>query len=153
MPELPPGEYVTVGGDADRVTVSVRAVGDDLDPDEVTRALGAVPSFAARRGDRRGSPGREVIQRTGVWSAQFGGAPREWTLGEAIDALLERLPSDLAVWDALAAKYRLDVFCGVHLEGWNRGIALGPMLLRRLADRHLELSLDIYYVESDEAAT
>lgn len=153
MPEFPPGEYATVAGDVDRITVSVRAGGDDLDPEAVTRALGVAPTFAARKGERRRSGGGEVVQRTGVWYVAFGGAPQEWTLGEAIDALLDRLPDDLAVWDALAARYRLDLFCGLHLEDWNRGITLGPALLRRLADRHLEISFDIYYVGSDEPAT
>ncbi len=153
MAELPPGDYVSVGGDVDRITLSVRVAGDQLDPDEVTRALGAAPTFAARKGERRPSGGREVIQRTGVWFVEFQGAPVEWTLDEAIAALLDRLPADMAVWDELAAKYELDLFCGLHLGAWNRGFALPPGLLHRLAERHLELDVDIYCVGSDETAT
>ena len=155
MPELPPGEYVTVGGDVDRITVSVRVGGEDLDPDEVTRAFGVQPTFAAGKGERRQSGGREVVQRTGVWYVSFEGTPEEWTLADAVRELLALLPQDLAVWERLAARYSLDVFCGLHMRRWNRGFALEPPLLRQLADRHLELDVDIYYVGpgDEEAAT
>jgi hypothetical protein len=49
MPELPPGEYVIVGGDVDGISASLRVMGDDLDPDEVTRLLGVKP----RRGGKQ----------------------------------------------------------------------------------------------------
>lgn len=153
MVDLPPGNDIIVGGDVDRVTVSVRVSGDALDPDEVTRALGVRPTFAASKGDRRTSGSREVTQRTGVWCVEFGGAPEEWTLDDAIRQLLVRLPSAPTVWDELAAKYKLDVFCGLHLARWNRGFMLPPDVLRQLAERHLHLDVDIYCVESDEAAT
>jgi len=152
MTELPPGDYVSVGGDVDRITVSVRASGDQLDPDEVTGALGTAPTFAARKGERRTSGGREVVQRTGVWFVEFR-APEEWTLDEAIGELLDRLPSDTKVWAQLAAKYELDLLCGLHLSAWNRGFVLPAALLARLAERHLELDVDIYCVGSGEAAT
>jgi len=110
----------------DRITVSVRVAGDQLDPDVVSRALGTAPTFAARKGERRPSGGRDVFQRTGVWFVEFQGAPEEWTLDEAIAALLDRLPADIAVWDEVAAQYGLDVFCGLYLRSWSRGFALPP---------------------------
>jgi hypothetical protein len=153
MSEFAEEEFFTVGGDADRVTVTIRVAGDDLDPDEVTKVLNISPTFAARKGDRRPSGDRDIVQGTGIWTLTFSGTPSEWTLDEAIPILLDKLPADLAVWDRLAEKYDLDVFCGLQLECWNRGFALSPELLLRLAQRHLELDVDIYYVGSDEAAT
>jgi hypothetical protein len=153
MTELPPEGYVVVGGDVDSVNVSVRVAGDQLDPDEVTTALATSPTFAARKGERRLSGGREVVQRTGVWLVDFRGAPEEWTLADAINELLNRLPADNAVWERLAAKYVLDVSCGLYLAAWNRGFALPPALLRRLAERHLELNVDIYCNGPRDAAT
>ena len=152
MTELPPGDYVSVGGDVDRITVSVRVTGDQLDPDVITRALRTTPTFAARKGDRRPSGGREVVQPTGVWFVEFGGAPQEWTLSEAIGALLDRLPAEIEIWDDLATNHELDVFCGLQMTAWNRGFALPPTLLGRLADRHLELDVDLYCLGSGEAA-
>jgi len=151
--ELPPGEYIVVGGDIDRVSASVRAGGDELDPDEITRAFGVQPSFAARKGDVRLSGGREVRQRTGIWLLNFGGAPEEWTLSDAISELLDRLPADLSVWTHLGLKYQLDVFCGLHISAWNRGFEIVPSVLRRLAERSLSLSVDIYCEGSADQAT
>lgn len=143
----PPEEALLgAGGDMDQVTVSVRVMGDMLDPIEVSRALGVEPSFTARKGDRRKVGDREVLQCTGVWYIQFMGNPAEWTLDEAIGALLDRLPQALSVWDQLALRYRLDLFCGLQMATWNRGVSLRPSVLRRVSDRHLELVLDLYFV-------
>jgi hypothetical protein len=155
MAELPPGESIalTAGGEIDRVRVCVRVSSDQLDPEAISLALGVPPTFAARKGDRRWTRSGESIQRTGVWYVQLSGAPEEWTLDEGIAALLDRLPSQQAVWDALAERHKLDVYCGLHLSEWNRGADLAPSLLRRLADQHLTLVLDIYYEGADNTAS
>lgn len=147
-----PGDDVKIGGDVDRIVVSVRVTSDHLDPQEVTRALGVAPTFASRKGELSKIAGRDVLQGTGTWFFEFAGAPEEWTLDDAIETLLRRLPADLTVWEQLSAKYRLDVFCGVYLTGVNRGMTLSQTLLRQLADRHLELDLDIYCVDPDAAS-
>jgi hypothetical protein len=128
----------------DRLTISIRISGADLDPGDVTRLLGVAPTFAARAGDRWSAGGREFTQRTGVWSVQFEGATGDWTLAAAIGQLLGRLPADTMVWKGLAATYRLELFCGVHLASWESGLRLAPELLGQLADRCLELDLGIY---------
>ena len=99
MVELPPDEFIVgkAGGEVDRVHVFLRAASDELDPDEVTRALGVRPTFAARKGERRLTRGGEAVQRTGVWYIQFLGVAEEWTLEEAIAALLNRLPPEQEV--------------------------------------------------------
>jgi hypothetical protein len=155
MAELPPGERIalTAGGEIDRVRVCLRVSSDQLEPEAVSLVLGVSPTFAARRGDRRSTRGGESVQRTGVWYVDFTGAPEEWTLGEAIAALLNRLPPEQAVWDVLAEQHYLEIYCGLHLSEWNRGAELAPALLRRLADQHLALSFDIYYEGADHAAS
>ena len=128
----------------DRLTVSIRVSGADLDPGELTQLFGVEPTFAARPGDRWSAGGREFTQRTGVWSLQFGGATDDGTLAAAIGELLGRLPADVKVWKRLASMYRLELFCGVHLASWESGLRLAPELLRALADRSLELDFGLY---------
>ena len=121
----------------------MRVVAPDLDPDFVTQRLGVVPSFAARRGDRRQSGSVEVVQSTGLWSIQLPESP-EWRLDDAITTLLARLPSDLSIWNEIAAHASIDLFCGLHLAVWNRGFELPAELLGRLAERSIKLSVDVY---------
>jgi len=126
-----------------RLKVSVRVIGDALDPAEVTRILGVEPSFAARKGERA-RPGRlEVVQRTGAWVLRAEQAAG-WPLDEAIHALLAQLPSDAALWRSLGERFRLDVFCGMFMGTDNQGLELRPETLQLLAARGLRLGLDVY---------
>ena len=148
IPEKPIGRLFPIGGEIDRIRVSIRVGGDDLEPDQVTRLLGVSPTFAASKGQRRIVAGRELKQRTGVWGRDFSGAPDEWTLEDAIVELLRQFPVDLDVWGTLAQKYSLEVFCGLFLRAPNRGFSLRPEILRMLSDRHLKLGVDIYAISN-----
>ena len=61
----PAGKTVSVGGPIDEVRVTLALYSEDLEPDEVTRALGVQPSSAHRRGERRGP--RSPPYRQGAW--------------------------------------------------------------------------------------
>ena len=51
----------------------------------------------------------------------------------------------------LTRRFKVDLFCGLQMEEWNRGLSFSPETLRRVAERGLELGLDIYYVEDDRS--
>ena len=138
-----PEDGWALGGGIDRLSVSLRISGPELDPDTVTRRLGVQPTFAARRGDERPSKAGTITQRVGIWIVGLANSP-EWELADAINAVLDRVPSDPALWKDLASFASIDVFCGLHLEDWNRGLDLPAELLARLGERHIALSLDIY---------
>jgi len=140
-----------VGGSIDRVSVSLRISAPDLDPDIVTRRLGVQPTFAARRGDERPSKGGTITQPVGIWIVGLANSP-EWELADAISAVLDRVPSDVGLWKELASFASIDMFCGLHLDDWNRGLDLPAELLARLGERHIALGLDIYWDESDDEA-
>lgn len=74
---------VTVGGPVDRVTVSLRVFGDDLDPVEVTTLLGCQPTEARRRGEVIPTPGITAPpgQDAGCWRGRTSHLPgwkRRW---------------------------------------------------------------------------
>jgi hypothetical protein len=143
-----------LGGPVERVAVSLRVLGDEVDPVEITRLFGLEPRFAARKGDLVQRGGRVVSQRTGIWSFALTEAPSpEWELDDAITALLARFPSDLALWAELGHRFRLDVFCGLMLGTANQGTALRPPTLLALAERGLTLDVDIYGPLSRTEAT
>jgi hypothetical protein len=37
-----------------------------------------------------------------------------------------------------------DVFCGLFLDNWSEGFALSPTTLRKISERNLEISFDVY---------
>jgi hypothetical protein len=139
------GPIVTAGGEIDTTSVTLRFFGDDLDPDDLSRILGAEPTLSRRKGevipDRDGR-----VAETGSWllsSEQQSSTPLE----EQIDNLFQRLTDDIEVWRQLSSAYRGDLFCGLWLESWNRGLELSPEALQRIAARGLRVGFDIYYVE------
>ncbi len=136
-----------------RVSVSLRVSGDALDPTEITRLLGVQPKFAARKGDPVNRGGRSMTQRSGIWTYQvMDRASPGWGLDDAIVALLDRLPADVALWEDLGRRFKIDLFCGLFMGSVNQGLVLRPSTLRLMADRGLTLGLDVYghFPRSDE---
>jgi hypothetical protein len=138
----PGGEGPRSGRDIDRLAIELRVTGDDLDPERITRMLGANPTSAARKGEAIDQDGVPVAQRTGIWTYALPASP-EWELGDAIDTLLERLPADPALWESLAGWAEVTVVCGLYVHDVDRAAALEPDTLARLAERRLSLRLEI----------
>lgn len=139
-----------VGGPIDSCSASLRLFGEDLDPDVVTTVLGATPTTACRKGDVTRLKVTTRVEPHGKWLLMIdhrAGAELEVLINE----LLDRMTGDLRVWADLTGRFRADLFCGLQMEAWNRGLSFSPATLRRVADRGLELGLDIYYVEDNES--
>ncbi|MGA2079586.1 MAG: DUF4279 domain-containing protein [Holophaga sp.] len=130
-------------GPDDGVQVTLRVFGADLDPDEVTRLLGAAPTEAARTGTVLiGPDGQPRNVRKGYW--RLDAAPGPGTVEDQVEALLGALTQDPAAWRELASRYEPDLLCGLFLEGFNQVSSLPPALVRALADRGLAIRFDIY---------
>ena len=124
-----------VGGEIDRLEIALRVRGLCSSPDIVTTRLGREPTSVAVKETSRGTHM--------VWMYEIPKST-EWELGDAIETLLSLFPAAGQPWDELAAKFELDVFCGLFLHQANRGTELRPHTLDLLAARHITLSLDIY---------
>jgi integrase/recombinase XerD len=127
-----------------RAVAALRVVGDDLSPDEVTALLGASPTRSFVRGDEvrhKRAPAR--IARFGLWSLD---APETEPadLDAQVSELLRPLTADLGVWRDLAERFTVDLFCGWFMKVGNEGLTIAPSTLGALAERHIELDLDIY---------
>lgn len=152
LPPDPPDDPEVVlraGGEVDRCSVCLRVFGDDLEPDVVSELLQAEPTSSCRKGEIRRGRRYDRVEPRGRWLLaidQAQGVP----LDELINRLLDRLTDDLVVWRELTGRYNVDLFCGLHLELWNRGLGLSPRTLVRVGERGLELGLDIYFVADEE---
>ncbi len=131
--------------------VSFRVCGDDLEPDEITSALGYAPSTSYRKGDLI-SPGRsDAIRKCGMWILKEpDSAPEE--IDRQVEHLLSKLTNNLAIWDSLGQRYQVDLFCGFFMDTRNQGFTLSVETLRSLAERRIAPGFDIYAPTPEEEA-
>jgi hypothetical protein len=133
----------------DRSVATLRIFGTDLVPNEVSRLLGSEPTQSRTRGEVLVSKsGRARVWEDGRWSLSTENSTPE-DLEEQIWWLLNSLTQDLAVWRELAARYEIDLFCGLFMSTSNDGLSLSAAALKALGDRGIELSLDIYDAVED----
>jgi len=125
-PQEPVGELVWVaGGAVDACSVSLRFFGDALDPDDVTQALGITPTGSYKKGDIFRGKRSDIIRQTGSWRysvKKCAGVQLE----DQINTLLDKCSSDLEVWQRLTKTFKADLFCGLWLKQWNRGLDFAP---------------------------
>ena len=128
-----------MGGVVDETDVCLAVYGEDLEPDEVTKALGREPSSSHRRGDKMKSG--KTTWRKGAWLLSVRGEadPEALTL-----RLLDGLSGDEQVWAGLAARYVVQLRYGLFLGEWNQGLELSAELIARVARMHAVLLFDIY---------
>lgn len=124
--------------------VRLRIRGDSLDPEDVTRLLGAQPDLAAKQGGTFYSPkGRPMFASTGFW--HFGvERSSPGNLDGQIVNLLSALSQDLAVWQGLARRFHIELFCGMMMERSNEVTGLQAATMLAMAQRGLSFELDVY---------
>ncbi|NET91450.1 MAG: DUF4279 domain-containing protein [Kamptonema sp. SIO1D9] len=139
---------ISVGGSVETVKVSLRFLGDNLNPEEISALLKCQPSKAYRKGDIIGSKSSHHIAQTGAWILK-GDKEDTGVLETKITRLLECITVPLTVWEELRS-FSGNVFCGIFLNDWNRGLSLSPELMQKLVERHLSIDFDIYCKFSEE---
>ena len=126
----------------DEFCVSFTVKGDNLDPDEITRLLGASPTEAYHRGDAIPRRNHTFTANSGSWSISTERSTRD--IEEQLTELFAKLNSDPEVWRSLTNCYDAYLFCGVFLSWFGHGFSMSPSLHRLLADRNLLITFDIY---------
>ena len=129
----------------DESTACLRLIGDDLDPDEITRILGSAPTRSERKGDvtRGQHSGLTRTAKMGSWRLE---APQcqPGDIDGQVARILAMLTADLEEWRALTAKYRVDMFCGLFMKEANEGVTLSPNTTLELGRRGILIGFDIY---------
>jgi hypothetical protein len=127
-----------------RSKASLRIFGDDLIADEVSRLLGCSPTEAWTKGQVKVSrSGKELIRKSGAWFLKVSDSEPENIDGQ-VSELMAQMTSNLEVWATVAQQYDVDLFCGWFMEVSNEGVSVSVHTLSLLAERGIELSLDIY---------
>ena len=127
-----------------RSVASLRIFGDDLQPEVVSRILGCTPTKTWPKGHIQiCKSGREVAKRTGGWLLHASDAEPENLDGQVAE-LLAKLTSDIAIWTEVGQRFEVDLFVGWFMESSNEGVSISSKTMFALAERGIELSLDIY---------
>ena len=124
-------------------------MGDDLIPEEISSLLGAEPTRAQRKGEALAAKSGVRIARSGGWQLHATDTEPEDLDGQVVE-LLGTLSQDMLVWESLADRFRIDLFCGWFMKEGNEGVSISPATLRALGQRGIELGLDIYAPATDD---
>jgi hypothetical protein len=129
----------------ERSRVTLRISGDLLIPSEITRMLGIEPTGAQQKGCKVIGPstGQIRIAKTGLWWLEARGREPEDLCGQ-VEEILGKLTDDMRVWDDIGEAFQVDLFCGLFMGSGNDGMLIHAKYLLALAERGIDLSLDIY---------
>lgn len=142
--EPKPREKYLIGGRVDAVKIKLRVRGDDLDPDSLSTLLGIDYDYGCQKGDVRAlSNNKGIKEPTGKWILN-GRCPEHYTIEDQVRGLLARVTDDLEVWQAIAEHYKVDIFCGVMMGGFNEHFVLSSEISEELAKRNLKLHIDLF---------
>lgn len=134
-------------GPIQKSKATLRIIGDDLEPDEITRILGTRPTKSRAKGKVwvTANTDREFSAKAhrGQWHLETS-VREPADLDGQVQELLGALTQDLEVWAALARRFRVDLFCGLFMKSTNEGATLSPETLAALGNRGIKLSLDVY---------
>ena len=135
-----------------RTHATLRVHAGDLDPDEVTRALGVEPDRVQRRGEPADRRGLRRVLLNG-WFLSTKGKVESRDVRRHVDWLLDRLGDDAPakLEHVRAAGARADVACDWVSATGSGGPILSPAQLRRLADLGLEVWFDVAFGGVEES--
>ena len=126
-----------------RSRAALRLFGEHLRPEEITALLGAAPTSSHRRGEQDDRRRNARPWAVGGWVLEADdSAPAD--PDRQVAQILDQLSADPAVWQSLAARFKIDMFCGWFMDELNEGVSLSVATLRSLADRGILLDMDIY---------
>ena len=132
-----------------RYTVELCVVGENLNPEEVTRALGLALSQVRRKGDRRSE---ESTWPETMWSLDvLPEDQKEWSsLEDGLAALLKIFVPIRERLQSYPPANKLFIWCGHFTSSFDGGPTLSPALLKSLGDFGVQLVLDTYCESSKE---
>lgn len=126
-----------------RYTVELRITGENLVPEEVTRALGFKPSQVRRKGEPRSEGSKWT---TNMWAFEALPLGRDdWpSLGDGIASLLSTLNPVRSQLQAFSAANDIYLWCGHFTSSFDGGPTLSSALLKSLGEFGVQLVLDTY---------
>jgi len=133
-----------------KTKASLRVMGDDLNPSEISELLGCEPTRKMIKGQpfSWNKQGKPRLAKSGMWRIEAA-EKIPGNLDEQVNELLGKLTSNLDVWRSLSMKYKIDIFCGLFMESSMEGISLSSDSMLALGQRGIEIDFDMYCPDED----
>lgn len=134
-----------------KTVACLRVIGDDLVPEEITKALGCEPTREMRKGEpfSWNKHGKPRIAKSGMWRIEAEDK-LPGNLDEQVSEILAQLSDDKEVWRSLSDRYDIDLFCGLFMESSMEGIGLSSESMLALGQRGIEIDFDMYGTDEAE---
>ncbi len=127
------------------LSACLRISGDELDPDNVTKALELTPNFTGRKGQPMSSKPRSAVYESNLWGHIFSEEFHE-PFEEQLSEFVGRLEKRGKQLRALYARKEVgaELLLGFASSNGQGGFTLPADLLARIAALGLDVSLDLY---------
>lgn len=125
----------------DEIKVSLRIVGDELSPEEITVLLGCQPTESRMKGDELRSQSFISTAPTGIWLLSSSITS---SVEDAVFDLLNQVDNDPSVWSELTKRFRTEFFVGVFSETCQVGITVSASIIQKLSVLGLSIGIDVY---------
>ena len=125
--------------------VSLRILGEDVEPETITLDMGMPPDQSHRKGDVHGAR-RPVVRRHGYWSIT---SSKHIAASDNANDHIRWLVAAVAPKIDQLSIYKsrgwtVDVWIGIHTSAGHGGPTLRPEVLAQLAGLGMEVNLDLY---------
>lgn len=147
-----PAGTVQFGGPIEWFSIGLRISTEEITPERISELLGCAPTHAQRLGDPILRADGSVLRlaKFSLWRLKL--TPEEtdeWDVCEAAKLLLAQVRPDVNVWRGIGLGAEMSLSFGLSMESSNNGFSLDVELLGFLADRGIELDVDVYAEEFD----
>ena len=125
------------------VYVDFRVVGEDLDPEVISRKLNIAPDSLGRKGEFVGR-NKSVPARSGFWIISSKRDVESDVLEEHFWFLLKRLERSSDFFRSLSENYMVDFFTFLYIDESNPDISLSREAISAVAKLGASIDFDIY---------
>jgi hypothetical protein len=122
-------------------------IGDALDPEQVSRQTGLIPTRVARRGDRIERPLATLTEKQGRWEVKSR-LPPERPLAEHIDDVLSIVGPASAAIASVTPEFEVLLSCVVYAETVPE-LGLSSQQVRTIANLGAAVDIDLILVGDD----
>jgi hypothetical protein len=147
-PPIPQGDSPGMSGPIEWSHITFRILGDELDPDEITRLLRCEPHLSERKGVPTLRPHGTVAPKakTGQWRLALNREETdEWDCAQAIMELMSNLPKQIELLRDLTGRYEVHLFVVLSLLSRHKGFSLPPEVMMYLGERGIKADFDVCY--------